>query len=286
MIAKLIDGRAHAEVLRQGVHAQAARFAQKNNRCVGLAVILVGDHPASVVYVNNKIKACKEVGISSRVLHLSPTINQQELLTQIQNLNQDPEVDGILLQLPIPPHLDAHQALTLIDPKKDVDGLTPYNQGLLMQGRPSLSPCTPQGCLQLIHQCEPQIKGKRAVVVGRSILVGRPMAIMLTNYHATVTLAHSQTQDLASLCREADILVAAIGSPRFVKRSFLKPGAIVIDVGMNRMDDGKLSGDVDFDDVLDLAGYITPVPGGVGPMTIANLLLNTVKAAETAHKGG
>lgn len=286
MTAKLIDGRAHAEVLRQGAQEQASRFAKKNNRCIGLAVILVGDNPASVVYVNHKIKACREVGISSRVLNLSPTIDQQELIAQIQLLNQDPDVDGILLQMPLPAHLDAYQALNVIDPKKDVDGLTLYNQGLLMQGRPHLSPCTPQGCLQLIHYCEPQIKGKRAVVIGRSILVGRPMAIMLTNHHATVTLAHSQTQDLASLCREADILVAAIGSPRFIKRSFIKPGAIVIDVGMNRMSDGKLLGDVDFDNVLDLAGYITPVPGGVGPMTIANLLLNTVKAAEMTHKGG
>ncbi len=284
MSAIIIDGRAHAQALRQIIQGQATQFARKHHRPVGLAVILVGDHPASVVYVNNKTKACQEVGISSRVIHLPVSIDQRDLLKHIQDLNEDTLVDGILLQLPIPGHLDPHQALSLIDPTKDVDGLTPYNQGLLMQGRPYFVPCTPQGCLQLIQQCMPQLSGKRAVVVGRSILVGRPMASLLTNHDVTVTLAHSFTVNLEQVCQEADILVAATGKSRFIKRSFIKPGAVVIDVGISRLKDGTLVGDVDFDSVLDQAGYITPVPGGVGPMTIANLLLNTVKAAELSCK--
>lgn len=285
MPAIIIDGRAYAQILRQSVQAEVAQFIQKHQRGVGLTVLLIGDHPASIVYVNNKIKACKEVGINSRVLQLPVSTQQKDLLDHIQILNDDPTVDGILLQLPIPGHLDPYEALSLMDPKKDVDGLSPYNQGLLMQGRPYLVPCTPQGCLQLIHHCLPNLAGKSAVVIGRSILVGRPMATLLTNHHATVTLAHSQTQDLQGLCRQADIIVAAMGSPKYIKESFIKPGAVVIDVGMNRLSDGTLSGDVDFDNGRHQAGFITPVPGGVGPMTIANLLFNTIKAAQFWNGG-
>jgi methylenetetrahydrofolate dehydrogenase (NADP+)/methenyltetrahydrofolate cyclohydrolase len=280
MPATLIDGRAHAQVLRQRVQAQVKQFNKDYEKSIELAVILVGENPASIIYVNNKIKACQEVGISSRVLHLPTSLQQRDLLTLIQELNDDVQVDGILLQLPISAHLNPYEALALINPIKDVDGLTPFNQGLLMQGRPQLLPCTPQGCLQLIHHYIPDVSGKEVVVIGRSILVGRPMAMMLTNHNATVTIAHSQTEQLEEICHRADILVVAIGKPQFINRSFIKLGALVIDVGINRLADGRLVGDVDFDDVVAKAGYLTPVPGGVGPMTIANLLFNTVKAAK------
>lgn len=283
MSACFIDGRAHAQALRQIVQTQAKDFLRHHGREPKLTVILVGEHPASLIYVNNKMKACHEAGIASHVIHL-PTDTPQTTLTQtIERLNDDPTVDGILLQLPLPAHLDAYQILALIAPAKDVDGLTPYNQGLLLQGRPYLTPCTPQGCLQLIHHCIPSLEGKSAVVIGRSVLVGRPMTALLTNHHATVTLAHSQTIGLQEHCRQADILVVAMGRPQFVNASFIKPGAIVIDVGINRSADGRLVGDVNFEDVRPIAGYITPVPGGVGPMTIANLLNNTLKAAEHLH---
>jgi methylenetetrahydrofolate dehydrogenase (NADP+) / methenyltetrahydrofolate cyclohydrolase len=286
MTAQLIDGRAHAQILRQVIQEKAQNFIKNYQRPINLTVILVGEHPASLIYVNNKIKASKEVGIHSHIIQLPESISQEYLLEVIDKLNQDDEVDGILLQLPIPDHLNTYQTLSLIDPQKDVDGLTPHNQGLLMQARPYLVPCTPQGCAQLIYHCIPQVAGKNAVVVGRSILVGRPMAALLTNLHATVTLAHSQTKVLSEVCRQADILVVAIGQPQYVDESFIKPGAVVIDVGMNRLPGGKIVGDVDFKSVSRIAGYITPVPGGVGPMTIANLLWNTVKAAEERKRYG
>lgn len=275
--ARIIDGKSIAARLRADL---AATIKQKNIR-PGLAVILVGDDPASHVYVRNKITACESVGITSYEHRLPATAAADELRDLIGRLNRDPLVHGILLQLPLPAHLNANEMIQAIDPAKDIDGLHPLNAGRLMAGLPGMVPCTPQGSMVLIRDVRPDLAGLHAVVLGRSLLFGKPMAQLLLAADCTVTQCHSRTRDLPALCAQADILVAAIGKPRMVKGSWIKPGAIVIDVGINRLPEGTLCGDVAFDEVLGVAGAITPVPGGVGPMTIACLLANTARAATT-----
>lgn len=283
-MAQLIDGKKVAASTRQQVAERARAFRQNQGRLPGLAVVLVGHNPASEIYVKHKIEACHQTGITSFLHQFPEDISQEKLLHLIHQLNSDAAVDGILLQLPLPSHLNAHEAVSAILPQKDVDGLHPYNQGLLNQGRPQFAPCTPQGCIQLLESCCDSLTGANVVIIGRSILVGRPLAAMLTNLSATVTLAHSHTRNLIQICASADILISAVGKPGLVTSDYIKPGAIIIDVGINRirLENGKtrLVGDVDFAGVAPKASFITPVPGGVGPMTIANLLLNTVKAAE------
>lgn len=284
MVAQIIDGKHIAALKFEEVRQRVLAFEQANHRLPGLAVILVGHNRPSEIYVRRKIEACEQVRIRSFFCPLEADVSEAVLYQTIHQLNQDSDVDGILLQLPLPDHLDAHKAVSAILPQKDVDGLHPYNQGLLHQGRPLFAPCTPQGCVQLLQSCCDSITGANVVIVGRSILVGRPLAAMLTNLNATVTLAHSYTKNLQQVCEQADILISAVGKPHFITADYVKKGAIVLDVGINRLPleggKSKLVGDVDFDNVKDKASFITPVPGGVGPMTIANLLLNTVKAAE------
>jgi methylenetetrahydrofolate dehydrogenase (NADP+)/methenyltetrahydrofolate cyclohydrolase len=279
-MGELIDGVAIAAKVREEVKARALRFAQEHGRAPGLHVVLVGEDPASQVYVRNKEKAAALAGLSGQVHRLPATTTQAELHRVIDGLNRDETIDGILVQLPLPKHLDELAVVDAIDPSKDVDGLTPISAGLVVAGRPGLRPCTPTGCMRMLDEvgCDP--KGKHAVVIGRSILVGKPMALMLLERHATVTIAHSRTAELPDVVREADIVVAAVGRAHLVKGDFIKPGAVVIDVGMNRLESGKLTGDVDFEAAKERASFITPVPKGVGPMTIAYLLENTVSAAE------
>ncbi len=273
--ARIIDGKAVAERLRTGL----AEEIKKSGTKPGLAVILVGDDPASQVYVRNKIKACEQAGIESYEHKMAATSTQQEVRHVIRNLNVNPLVHGILMQLPLPGHLDSSALINEIDPDKDVDGLHPLNAGRLMAGLPGMTPCTPQGSLLLIKEIQKDLTGLHAVVIGRSLLFGKPMGQLLLAENCTVTQCHSKTRDLPGVCRQADILVAAVGRAKMVKGDWIKPGAVVIDVGINRGDDGKLTGDVDFEEAAKAAGAITPVPGGVGPMTIACLLMNTVKAA-------
>lgn len=278
-IATIIDGKAIAAGLRANV-AQKVSALKAKEIDPSLAVILVGDDPASHVYVSNKIKACLEVGIESTEFRMPDHSTPEDIRHVIRNLNDNPAVHGILLQLPLPAHLDSTPLIQMIAPEKDVDGLTFVNQGKLAAGdQGGLVPCTPQGALRLIKSVKKDLTGLNAVVIGRSLLFGKPMAQLLLAEDCTVTMAHSKTVHLADVCRQADILVAAVGRARMLKGDWIKPGAIVIDVGINRMDDGKLHGDVDFDEAVKTAGAITPVPGGVGPMTIACLLENTVKAA-------
>lgn len=243
-------------------------------------MVLVGDDPASHVYVRNKEKGAIDVGIDSVTHRLAADASESAVLKLVEELSDDPGVDGILVQLPMPSDIDEKKVLDRIDPAKDVDGLHPLNVGLLVSGRPGLVPCTPQGCLRLIDETHTDLRGLHAVVVGRSILVGKPVAQLLLNRHATVTIAHSRTHDLPGLCHSADVLVAAVGQAKLIQADWVKPGAIVIDVGTNRGADGKLVGDVDFEGARERARFITPVPGGVGPLTIAFLLSNTVSAAE------
>ena len=277
-VAKIIDGKAVAATLRAEIAQDVARLGTKP----GLAVILVGDDPASHVYVRNKIKACGDAGIQSFEAKLPADASQQDVAAAIDSFNKNPAVHGILMQLPVPGHLDSDALIQSIDPRKDVDGLTFINIGKLVAGDESgMIPCTPQGALLLIKTIEKNLAGKHAVVIGRSLLFGKPMAQLLLAENCTVTQAHSKTRDLAAICRQADILVAAVGRPQMVQGDWVKPGAIVIDVGINRQDDGKLCGDVDYSEAAKTAGAITPVPGGVGPMTIACLLKNTAKAAES-----
>jgi methylenetetrahydrofolate dehydrogenase (NADP+) / methenyltetrahydrofolate cyclohydrolase len=279
--ARVIDGKAVAAEVRKRVAREVQELASANGGLApGLATVLVGDDPASHVYVANKRKQTEEVGMRSVHHGLGGGTAQEELLALIDELNADDEVDGILVQLPLPGQIDQDAVLAAIDPAKDVDGLTAASAGLLAQGRPGLVPCTPRGVMELFRHAGVEPEGADAVIVGRSILVGRPLASLLLNANATVTVCHSRTQDLAGVCRRADILVAAVGSPCLVKADWVKPGAAVIDVGMNRTEDG-LVGDVDFEPVVEVAGVITPVPGGVGPMTIAMLLQNTVLAAKS-----
>jgi methylenetetrahydrofolate dehydrogenase (NADP+)/methenyltetrahydrofolate cyclohydrolase len=279
MSATVIDGKAVAAEVRERVAAEVRELAAAaSGGAPGLATVLVGDDPASEVYVRNKRASTEEVGMRSIHHGLDASVSGSELVDLVGELNHDDGVDGILVQLPLPEGIDQDPVIAAIDPAKDVDGLTAGSAGLLAQGRPGLVPCTPQGAMELLRHAGVEFVGAEAVVMGRSILVGRPLASLLLNANATVTVCHSRTRDLAAVCRRADILVAAVGSPRLVRAEWVKPGAAVIDVGMNRTDDG-LVGDVDFDGVSEVAGAITPVPGGVGPMTIAMLLSNTVRAA-------
>ena len=283
MSARIIDGKAVAQRVRARVAERAGQLREQLGRKPGLATILVGDDPASAIYVARKHEACEEVGIAS--FHHEPggEVSQEDLAALIEDLNGDSEVDGILLQLPLPGHLDSESLIASISPRKDVDGLTPYSAGLLATGDPGLVPCTPLGVMELLRSEGVEVAGKRAVVVGRSTLVGRPVAALLLAEDATVTMAHSRTSDLGAVCREAEILVAAAGRPGLIESEMVSPGAVVIDVGTNRTDDG-LVGDVDFEGVSEVASLISPVPGGVGPMTIAMLLSNTVEAASTPDR--
>jgi methylenetetrahydrofolate dehydrogenase (NADP+)/methenyltetrahydrofolate cyclohydrolase len=275
MSARIIDGKAVAAEVRERVRAEVADMDMKP----GLATILVGDDPASHVYVRNKRKACEEVGIRSIHHELEPSVPEDELADLIKRLGEDNAVSGILLQLPVPGHIDSDAMIELIDPRKDVDGLTTTNAGLLVQGRAGLVSCTPAGVIELLEHEDVELRGAEAVIIGRSQLVGRPLASLLLARDATVTMCHSRTRDLADVCSRADVLVAAVGRPALVTAEMVREGAVVIDVGINRTDDG-LVGDVDFHAVAEKAAAITPVPGGVGPMTIAMLLVNTVKAAQ------
>jgi methylenetetrahydrofolate dehydrogenase (NADP+) / methenyltetrahydrofolate cyclohydrolase len=283
-MAQLLDGKALAAKIYDKLAAQVADWIAADRRPPGLAVLMVGDNPASAAYVANKEKACAKVGILSFSEHFPASVTQAELAQTIQRLNQDDRVDGILVQLPLPgTHLDADALLLAIDPAKDVDGLHPYNLGRLVRGESGIRSCTPAGVMQLLAEYDLSLKGKTAVVIGRSILVGKPLALMLLEQDASVTIAHSRTADLAAVAREADILVAAVGRTNLVTADMVKPGAIVVDVGINRITDSvtgksRLVGDVDFAGVAPIASYITPVPGGVGQMTVAVLLQNTVKS--------
>jgi methylenetetrahydrofolate dehydrogenase (NADP+) / methenyltetrahydrofolate cyclohydrolase len=279
MTATIIDGRAVSARVRADVAAEVSKLTDRIGRPPGLATILVGDDPASAVYVANKRKACAEAGIADHHQHVDADASQDEVATLIEDCNRDSEVSGILLQLPVPAGLDAAALTGLIAPEKDVDGLTPISAGRLAQGTPGLRPCTPLGVIELLDSYDVALEGAEAVVVGRSDLVGKPVAALLTGRNATVTICHSRTRDLAGVCSRADVLVAAIGRAEMIGAEHVKPGAAVIDVGINRTDDG-LRGDVAFDAAAAKAGLITPVPGGVGPMTIAMLLRNTVAAAE------
>jgi methylenetetrahydrofolate dehydrogenase (NADP+)/methenyltetrahydrofolate cyclohydrolase len=278
MAARRIDGRAVGAAVRERVRAEVAEYEAQAGRVPALATVIVGEDPASEVYVRNKHRACEEVGMRSVHHGLAATTTQNELLELIGALGLDPEVDGILVQLPVPDQIDPDAVVEAIDPDKDVDGLTPLNAGRLAHGIPGLVPCTPAGVIELLRHEGVELAGAEAVVVGRSKLVGVPVARLLLAADATVTVCHSRTRDLDAVCRRADVLVAAVGVPRLLGAAAVKPGAVVIDVGLNRLADG-LAGDVDFEAVAEVASAITPVPGGVGPMTIAMLLVNTLAAA-------
>jgi methylenetetrahydrofolate dehydrogenase (NADP+)/methenyltetrahydrofolate cyclohydrolase len=285
MSARVIDGKAVAARVRAEVAADVAAFVAETGRTPGLATILVGEDPASSVYVGGKQTACKEVGIRGFDHRLAANTPQDEVTALLRTLNADPDVSGILLQLPVPAPLDGAQLTGLISAYKDVDGLTPVSAGLLASGLPGLRPCTPSGVIELLAEACPELEGAEAVVIGRSNLFGKPMAQLLLEANATVTICHSRTRDLAAVCRRAEILVAAVGRSEMVRADWVKPGAVVIDVGINRTttDPPKLVGDVAFAEVAEVAGAITPVPGGVGPMTIACLLRNTLEAARLQH---
>jgi methylenetetrahydrofolate dehydrogenase (NADP+)/methenyltetrahydrofolate cyclohydrolase len=280
-VGQIIDGKAVAAAVRSEVRARVARLS---NRGIvpGLATVLVGDDPASRLYVGNKEKACEEVGMRSLGHRLPSSVSPDQLLGLVEQLGRDPHVHGILVQLPLPPHLDAQTVIERLPPDKDVDGLHPVNQGRLLAGQPGLRPCTPLGAMRLIDETGLVLKGARAVVVGRSLLVGKPLALLILERHATVTVCHSRTADLAAEVGRADLVVAATGRAGLVRGEWIRPGAVVIDVGINRGEDGKLCGDVVFATAHERASHITPVPGGVGPMTVAMLLANTVTAAEQA----
>ena len=279
MLAKIIDGKALAAEVRASLKSRLAQLAARGVR-PGLAAILVGDDPASHVYVRNKARACEDTGIRSEVHELPAATSEDALLERITALNADRAVHGLLVQLPLPRQLDAARVLEAILPAKDVDGFHAANLGALVQGRPGFVPGTPAGVMRLIERAGVALAGKQAVIVGRSNIVGKPLALLLLQKDATVTICHSKTPDLAALTRQADVLVAAVGRPKLITAAMVKPGACVIDVGINRLPNGKLAGDVDFDAVKEVAGSLTPVPGGVGPMTIAMLIANTVRAAE------
>lgn len=301
-MAQVLDGKAHADLMLAEVSRAVEARRARGARVPCLAVVLVGENPASQVYVRNKVAACARTGICSMEHLLLESTSPGKLIDTIIGLNTNPEVDGILMQLPLPAHLDAKTLLMRIDPTKDVDGFHPQNQGLLFQGQKGLRPCTPSAVMNMLKAYHVEMKGKRAVVLGRSEIVGKPMAMMLLEEHATVTIAHSRTADLPAVCREADILVAAVGRPGLVEGSWIKPGAVVVDVGINRVEDlalgerifakeprkletlrakgGVLCGDVRYGEAFEVAGAITPVPGGVGPLTIAGLLSNTLQACE------
>ena len=280
MTAQLIDGNALSKQLRGEVATRAAKLTAQGIK-PGLAVILVGDNPASQVYVRNKVKACDDVGFKSVLEKYDATLSEAELLARVEALNNDPSIHGILVQLPLPKHIDDHKVIEAISPAKDVDGFHVASAGALMVGEPGFKACTPYGCMEMLESIGMKdLRGKHAVVIGRSNIVGKPMAMMLLAANATVTITHSGTADLAAMTRQADVVVAAVGKRNVLTADMVKPGAVVIDVGMNRDDEGKLCGDVDFAGLKEVAGHITPVPGGVGPMTITMLLVNTMEAAE------
>ncbi len=279
MSAQIISGKELSAQIREQLKERVAQIKAQKGITPGLAVILVGDDPASSIYVNNKEKACGEVGMYSEVLRLPEATTEGELLALIDQYNENEKIHGLLVQLPLPAHINEEEILKRINPEKDVDGFHVVNAGSLFTGLPGLVACTPKGIIKLIKKACPDVSGKSAVVIGRSNIVGKPVSILLLNENATVTICHSRTKDLPAVCRNADILVAAIGRPEYVTADFIKPGAIVIDVGTSRVD-GKLKGDVKFDEAAEIAGHITPVPGGVGPMTITMLLENTADAAE------
>jgi methylenetetrahydrofolate dehydrogenase (NADP+) / methenyltetrahydrofolate cyclohydrolase len=283
MPAQLLDGVALSKKIRTEITARAAIVTAKGTR-PGLAVIVVGDNPASAVYVRNKVKACEEVGFHSVLERYEAEMNEEALLARIATLNADPAIHGILVQLPLPAHIASERVLEAIAPKKDVDGFHVANAGALMVGAPEFKPCTPYGCMKLLESIEYPLRGARAVVVGASNIVGKPMAMLLLQAGATVTICNSKTRDLAHHTKDADVLVVATGKPKMITGDMVKSGSVVIDVGINRLPDGKLCGDVDFDTAKYIADWITPVPGGVGPMTITMLLMNTLEAAEKASK--
>jgi methylenetetrahydrofolate dehydrogenase (NADP+)/methenyltetrahydrofolate cyclohydrolase len=280
MAAQILDGKIIGERVRSEVGERAAAFEQRFGRKAGLEVVLVGDDPASQVYVGSKERSCGQVGMRGAVHRMPANTSQRELLDKVRSLNADPSVDGILVQLPLPKGLDAESVVHAIDPRKDVDGLHPMNAGLLMSGGSGLRPCTPTGCMRMLAETGVALAGKRAIVIGRSNLVGKPVALMLLEQNCTVTMAHSKTEQLDQRVRESDIVIAAVGVRELVKGDWIKPGAIVIDVGMNRGADKKLAGDVEFATAQTRASWITPVPGGVGLMTVTMLLKNTIDAAE------
>ena len=280
MTAHIIDGKAVAQRVTDQVRADVAAYVAGGRIAPGLAVVLVGDSAASQVYVRNKRRTTESVGMRSFAHDLPASTGEAELLALMDDLNADPAVNGILVQLPLPKQIDAEKVIERINPKKDVDGFHPYNIGRLVLKMPMLRPCTPYGCMRLLQETGQDLVGMHAVVIGQSNIVGRPMALELLMARCTVTICHSATRDLPGIVRQGDIVVAGVGKPKFVAGDWIKPGAIVIDVGVNRMPDGKLCGDVDFAAVSQVAGWITPVPGGVGPMTIATLLANTLRAAQ------
>ncbi len=279
MTAKILDGKTVAKALRQSLQQQVQARIDQGIRPPGLAVVLVGDNPASQVYVRHKRNACAEVGIISKAYDLKENTSQEALLNLLDQLNEDNDIDGILVQLPLPAHIDSELVIERIVPYKDVDGFHPYNVGRLALRLPKLRSCTPKGVMTLLAQTGVELAGLDAVIIGQSNIVGRPMALELLAARCTITVCHSRTRDLPAKVRNADIVVAAVGKPLFIAGDWIKPGAIVIDVGMNRLDDGRLVGDVDFDAASKNASWITPVPGGVGPMTVASLLENTLQAA-------
>ncbi|MEN9617932.1 MAG: Bifunctional protein FolD protein [Pseudomonadota bacterium] len=281
MTAQLIDGNALSKQLRAQVAADTAALKAKG-LTPGLAVVLVGDNQASQVYVRNKVKACEDAGLHSVLEKYEATMTEADLLARVEALNNDSSIHGILVQLPLPAHIDAQKVIEAISPAKDVDGFHIASAGALMTSMPGFWPCTPYGCMKMLESIGYDLKGKHAVVIGRSNIVGKPMALMLLQKDATVTVAHSRTQNLKVLTLQADVIVAAVGKRNVLTADMVKPGAVVLDVGMNRNDEGKLCGDVDFDGVKEVAGYITPVPGGVGPMTITMLLVNTLESAQRA----
>jgi len=279
----IIDGTKIAQDIRRSVREETLAFTEKTGVVPGLAVVLAGDDPASKVYVGRKAKACAEAGFLSREYKLSADVGEAELLALIRDLNNDPQIHGILVQLPLPKHIATDKIIAAIDPSKDVDGFHPANVGRLVTGSPLFVPCTPRGIMELLARSGISLSGKDAVVVGRSNIVGKPMAFLLLAQNATVTMCHSKTKDLSAVTSRADVLIAAIGKPRMITADMVKEGAVVIDVGVNRLESGKLAGDVAFDEVAPKTSAITPVPGGVGPMTIAMLMKNTLDAARLAR---
>ncbi len=284
MTAQLIDGTLLSKKLRSEIKERTAKIQSIYGTPPGLAVILVGENPASQVYVSSKVKACSEVGFHSILEKYTASFSEQDLLKRIEFLNNDPTIHGILVQLPLPQHINSKKVLEAISPEKDVDGFHVANAGALMVGDPKFIPCTPYGCMKMLESINFPISGSKAVVIGSSNIVGKPMAILLLLAGATITVCNSKTRNLSQHTKEADIIVVATGRPRMISAEMIKPGAAVIDVGINRLPDGKLCGDVDFETVQQVAGYITPVPGGVGPMTITMLLMNTMEAAERSKE--
>ncbi len=284
-MAELIDGKMIAKKLRDNLTDKVRYIKVSKGWVPTLAVVLVGDDPASLVYVSKKVDACHDIGISSRRFHLPENTTEEELLNLVSDLNADDNVDGILVQLPLPPHINKEKILLSIDPKKDVDGFHPFNMGLLFQGKPVVEPCTPKGIIFLLDYYNIGLKGKDIVIIGRSNIVGKPLAAMLLNKDATVSIVHSKTKDIKKYTKEADIVIVAVGKPYFLTGDMIKEGSVIVDVGINRLENGKLVGDVHFESVKDRASYITPVPGGVGPMTVAMLLENTVECALRRRNG-